>query len=349
MTAPRSTARMLRMGPSCYHVLHLVPPTVAHEMNYFVDEGLRDDHGHETYQLIPESHAPFMFERDTLWQTLKERGIDLTMDTKPSTIAHSRSHGKELYVIAGWRNQQPFYVMGQPGIASLKDLEGKRVGVIDHDDVLVTMLSYWLLQADVDLTSIEWVTRIDTRRGPGALRDGRVDAAFVDGIDLPSVQEDGYTMLLDVASKYPEGRPDRVIAATGQVLEEQPEQVKAFIRGMIRAYWFLRTMPDNVQVTQAIERRLRRYSPDPDEPKRLPQFGSAEHAERMPFPIDGNATGFDQYLKEAVALGTLPEHVEPSEMLRLNLARDAFEELSAQPERQPELERARQVAARFGY
>jgi len=337
------------MGPSCYHVLHLVPPTVAHEMNFFVDEGLRDDDGRETYQLIPESHAPFMYERDTLWQTLKERGIDLTMDTKPSTIAHSRIHGKELFIIAGWRNQQPFYVMARPGIESLADLAGKRIGIIDHDDVLVTMISYWLLQEGVDLASIDWVTRIDTRRGPGALRDGRVDAAFVDGIDLPAVQAEGYNMLLDVASKYPQGRPDRVIAATGRVLEEEPEQVKAFLRAMIRAYWFLRTMPDNVQVTQAIELRLRRYSPDPDEPKRMAQFGSPEHAERMPFPIDGNASGFEQYLKEAVALGTLPEYIEPSEITRLDLAAEAFADLSAQPERQPELERVKQVVARFGY
>ena len=132
------------MGPSCYHVLHLVPPTVAHEMNFFVDEGLHDEDGHENYQLIPESHAPFMYERDTLWQTLKERGIDLTMDTKPSTIAHSRIHGKELYVIAGWRNQQPFYVMAQPEITSLAELKGKRIGIIDLDDVLATMISYHL-------------------------------------------------------------------------------------------------------------------------------------------------------------------------------------------------------------
>ena len=97
-------------------------------------------------------------------------------------------------------------------------------------------------------------------------------------------------MLLDVAAQYPDGRPDRVIAATGAVLEERPDDVVAFIRAMIRAYWFLRTMPENIGVTTAVERRLRRHSPDPDEPGGMLQFGSPEHAERMPFPIDGNAT-----------------------------------------------------------
>ena len=349
MSAPRSTSRMLRMGPSCYHVLHLVPPQIAHEMNFFVDEGLCDEDGHETYQLIPESHAPFMYERDTLWQTLKERGIQVTMDTMPSTIAHSRIHGKPLYVIAGWRNQQPFYVMAQPGIESIADLKGKRIGIIDVNDVLATMLSYWLLEAGVSPDEVEWVRGFDTRRGPGALRDKKVDAAFVDGIDLPSVQEDGYAMLLDVASKYPDGRPDRVIAATGQALEEQPDQIRAFLRAMIRAYWFVRTMPDNIKVTTAVERRLRRYSPDPDEPKRMLQFGSAEHAERMPFPIDGHASGFEQYLKEAVAIGTIPEYIEPAEITRLDLARQAYEDLVARPELKEDHERVQQVVARYGY
>ena len=349
VTAPRTTRRMIRMGPSCYHVLHLVPPTIAHEMNFFVEEGLCDEDGHETYQLIPESHAPFTFERDTLWQTMKERGIDLTMDTKPSTIAHSRIHGKPLYVIAGWRNQQPFYVMAQPEIESLADLAGKRIGIIDLDDVLATMISYHLQEAGVDLDNVDWVTKTDTRRGPAALREKRVEAAFVDAIDLPQVQEEGYRMLLDVASLYPDGRPDRCIAATGQALEERPEEVLAFLRAMIRAYWFLRTMPDNVRVTQAVEKRLRRWSPDPDEPKRMAQFGSAEHAERMPFPIDGHASGFEQYLHEAVALGTIPEYIEPAEITRLDLAAQAFSDLKRQPDRQPELERVQAVAGRLGY
>src|ERR1700733_5965691 len=143
---------------------HLVPPTIAHELNYFVDEGLRDAGGQATYELVPDSHAPFMYERLTLWQTMKERGIDVTMDVKPSTIAHLRQQGKEIYVIAGWRNHMPFFVLGPDGTNTLADIAGKRIGVIDLDDILVTMLSYHLLKAGLDpATDVEWVTHIDTR------------------------------------------------------------------------------------------------------------------------------------------------------------------------------------------
>ena len=38
-------ARKLRFGPACYHVLHMIPIQVAHEMNFFYDDGLRDEDG----------------------------------------------------------------------------------------------------------------------------------------------------------------------------------------------------------------------------------------------------------------------------------------------------------------
>ena len=31
----------LRIAPTCYHVLHQVPVTAAHEMNFLYDEGLQ--------------------------------------------------------------------------------------------------------------------------------------------------------------------------------------------------------------------------------------------------------------------------------------------------------------------
>jgi ABC-type nitrate/sulfonate/bicarbonate transport system substrate-binding protein len=342
-------AKILRMGPSCYHVLHIVPPTVAHEMNFFYDEGLRDQDGDPAYELIPGSHAPFMFEQLTLGQTMKERGIDVSMDVKPSTVATLQQHGHEIYIVAGWRNQQPHFVVGGKGIAALKDIKGKRVGIIDIDDVLQVVLSYYLKQAGIEEQDVTWVRGIDPRRAPAALRDGRIDVGFLDAVEIRSMLDEGYNLILDIQKQYPQGRPDRVIAATGKALREKPEQVTSFIKGMIRAYWFLRTMPENIQVTQAIERRLRRQSPDPDEPKRLPQFGSADHAEMMPFPYDGLPTGIEQYLDEQLVTGRLEKRAKADDLVRLDFARAAFAELSSRTDVRADLERAKQVAAKYGY
>ncbi len=45
-------ARKLRFGPACYHVLHIIPVQIAHEMNFFYDEGLRDEDGKPNYEIV---------------------------------------------------------------------------------------------------------------------------------------------------------------------------------------------------------------------------------------------------------------------------------------------------------
>jgi len=41
----------LRIAPTCYHVLHLIPVTSAHKMGFFYDEGLKSDDGAPAYNI----------------------------------------------------------------------------------------------------------------------------------------------------------------------------------------------------------------------------------------------------------------------------------------------------------
>ena len=347
-------SRLLRVGPACYHVLHLFPPMVAHEMNFFYDEGLHDAEGEPTYELVPWGLAPFTFEKETLAQTMLERDMDVAMDVHPATVAYLYSRGHDLHIIAGWRNQQPTFVVGAAGLHSFTDLRGKRVGTIDYGDNLVLALSPWLLRSGVDpRREVVWTRGVVPERSPAALRAGEVDAAFVHEPELAELQHEGFNLIMDVQAHYPQGRPDRVIVATGQAIREKPEMVKAYIRGMIRAYWYMRKQPENFFYVWNLERRLRRQSPDPDERRRVntPSCASPVHIEQMPFPYDGLATGLAQYCQEWVELGEL----EPSDaanlekVVSLDLARDAFRDLASRPELKPDLERAKALSARLGY
>jgi len=62
----------IRIGPACYHVLHLIPAMAAHEMNYFCEEGLRESDGFPAYDLIPGGLVPFGLEKLGLSQAMKE-------------------------------------------------------------------------------------------------------------------------------------------------------------------------------------------------------------------------------------------------------------------------------------
>lgn len=341
----------IRMATACYHVLHSIPPFVAHEMCFFQDEGLVDGDGRPVYVIQQGGLTPFNAEKVALAQAMKERGVSIVMDVKPSTVLYLNRRGADLRIIAGWRNQNHNWVMARPGIETLTQLRGKSVGLKDFGSVryfaLVPLLRAAGLDPDSDLNFVRNVSD-----GAQALAAGTVDCAFVSPELGPATEARGFTKLVDLAEVYRGGRPDRIIVTTERLIDERPEWVAAYARAMIRTYWFVRTMPDNFQYVRSLERRLRSQSLDPDEHGlQSLACGTPERCEAMPFPLDGMATGLEQYVKNWVDAGDLdPEDAAYlAESLRMDIAQQAFRELLSRSELMPEYERAAQVTARLGY
>jgi ABC-type nitrate/sulfonate/bicarbonate transport system substrate-binding protein len=340
----------LRLGPACYHVLHILPPQVAHEMNYFVDEGLVDRNGRPCYDLLAGGMVPYGSEKTALAQAMKEKGVHITMDIKPSTVWYLNRRGAKLRIIAGWRNQHGSWIMGKPGINAMADVRGKLVGLKDYGSNRYDSLAYQLTEAGVDPEKeVRYVRGVS--HGETDLREGRIDVGFVSRDVAPDMLAEGFTKLLDLTSLWPEGRPNRVVVATDEVLNERPEWVIAFVKAMIRAYWFMRTMPDNYEYLANMERRMRLNSYDPEEHSIPLSCDSPGACEVAPFPIDGLATGFDAYMQEWLELGQLDTEDTSllQESLRLDFAREGFAELQSRPDLKDDLARAREVAGRIGY
>ena len=347
--------RPLRLAPACYHVLHLIPPMVAHEMNFFHEEGLTDDRGNDLYQFVTGGLAPFTFEKETLQQAMKEQGADVAMDVHPSTVAHTRLTESDrglpkLVIIAGWRNNNPNCLIAQPGINSLKDLVGKGIGCIDAKDNLVGALSPVLKRNGIDpKKDVRWERGWAPQKATKGLRAGTLDSAFVPSIDVGPLEKDGFVNLFSIVEEYPNGRPDRIIVASQEALDEQREGLKSFLKGMLRAYWFIRTMPENFQYLQNLEIRLRRQSFDPDEMRRPLVIGSAAHTEILPFPYDARPTQLDAYLEESVEMGELESAPPADSLTDFSVLDEAFAELSGRPDVKESLERAKSVNERWGF
>jgi hypothetical protein len=338
------------MGPACYHVLHVLPPMVAHEMNFFVEEGLVDRNGRPAYDILPGGLSPFNGEKTSLAQCMKEKGAHIAMDCKPSSIVYLNRRGAKLRIIAGWRNQSPSWVMGKPGIEALTDLKGKTVGLKDFGNIRYYAYAYRVQQAGLDpKVDVNYVRGVSD--GATSLREGKIDAGFVSVEEGPEMLQEGFTKLIDLSVLYPEGRPDRVIAATEEFLNERPDWANAYVKGMIRSYWFMRTMPDNFEYLRNLERRMRVNSFDAEEPFIPLSCRTPLACELMPFPPDGVPTGFDGYLQEWVELGELDQDdvAMLKESLRTDIVREAFSELESRAELKPLLQRAREVTARIGY
>ncbi len=343
-------SKKLRFGPACYHVLHMIPIQVAHEMNFFYDGGLRDEDGQPDYEIVRGGMAPFMFEKETLAQRMKELNMDIAMDVKPSTVAYLQKQGHDLFIVAGWRNNQPNHVIASKDIRSLEQLKGKRIGVIDLDDILVTALRPWLKRAGVDpYKDVDWVRGNAPRDAGPKLRSGAIDAVFQDPTDAEALRAEGFSDIFDVASHYPKGRPDRVIVATGKALQEKPDKIKACIKGMIQAYWYIRKQPENFNQCRQVERRLRMESPDLDEQRRKLTIGIPAHAEHLPFPYNGIPTNLEGYLQEAVEVGVIDEPPDMEKLGQLKLVQQGYIELEAREDLKEDLARIKSLVGRLGY
>lgn len=342
----------LRIAPTCYHVLHLVPVMSAHEMNFFYDEGLKTADGDFGYEILRQAMVPFGLEKLGISQAMKERSVDIALDVQSRTVFFQRARGADLYIIAGWRNQHTNVWVAPPHIQSLADLKGKRVGISDFNSIRHWAIQIQLKKAGLDLEGdVEWVRiGVAARLHRDALRSGRVECAPLPPWYAEDLKKEGFNALVSPADQYPDGRPERVIAATGRILEERPDLVKSFLKGLIRSYWFVRDMPKNYVFIDNLEKRLRLGSTDPEERVITTTRRTARDLEAMPFPINGLATGFEDMLAEEKRLGELNYEVPAiKDVCAQDLCVEAYRELRAQPDLEAEHQRVSAIAQKWGY
>jgi hypothetical protein len=324
----------------------------AHEMNFFYDAGLKTSDGSLGYQILRDAMVPFGLEKLGISQAMKEKSVDIALDVQSRTVFFQRSRGADVYIIAGWRNQHTVAWVGPPHIKSLQDLKGKRVSISDFNSLRHWGIQIQLRKAGLDIErDVEWVrTGVSEHLHEEALKNGKVECAPVSVRTAQALKKEGCNILALPRDQYPNGFPQRIIAATGRILEERPDLVKNFLKGLIRSYWFVRDMPKNFEFLYNLDKRLRLEAADPEERIHNPRRYTVYFLESQPFPLDGLATGFEDMLREEKNIGGLEYDVPavPS-VCAQDLVAEAYKELRAQNELQPEYQRVHAIAERYGY
>ena len=342
----------LRIAPTCYHILHLLPVMAAHEMNFFYDAGLKTADGTLGYEILRDAMVPFGLEKLGISQAMKEKSVDIALDVQSRTVFFQRSRGADIYIIAGWRNQHTNAWVGPPHIKSLKDLKGKRVGISDFNSLRHWAIQVQLRKAGLDIErDVEFVrVGVSEHLHIDALKNGKVECAPISTRAADLLKREGCNVLVVPKDQYPNGFPQRIIAATGRILEERPDLVKNFLKGLIHSYWFVRDMPKNFEYLYNLDKRLRTHSADPEERVHNPKRYTVPFLESQPFPLDGLASGFEDMLKEEKNIGGLEYDVPPiSSVCAQDLVTEAYKELRQQPDVQEEYKRVQAIAERYGY
>jgi ABC-type nitrate/sulfonate/bicarbonate transport system substrate-binding protein len=325
-------------------VAHIVPAIVAKEMTYFEEEGLED------YEIVTGGLVPGLVEKIALRRAMKEKGIDVVADPKPVSVFTHRNRGEDLFIVGCWRNHQSFRFFARKGLNSLRDLKGKRIGTRDYGGISNVVMRLHLKRAGLEPErDVEWVRgsryHIARMTTAEALREGDVDCVPVPQKAAERLLTEGYPCLLDTRKLYAHGVPVRVIATTRRVLEEKREVLESYLRATIRAYWFIMDSEKNQDYINALNRRLRKQSPDEEEQKMGVLEGTSSSDV---LPLDGapSMEGLKIMLEEAKEMNEVPDGTRVEDAVELGAVKRAYEALCRREELAPALKRAREIYQR---
>jgi ABC-type nitrate/sulfonate/bicarbonate transport system substrate-binding protein len=340
----------IRIATSHYHVGHAIAPMAALEKGFFKEEGF------DGFELLLEGLIPAFVEREALSVAMKERGIDIVLGARITSVLALNSRGEDLYILSGWRFAPQVDVYARPGIKSFADLKGKKIGIRDAGGISQGILQNELRKAGLDPeTDVSWVRdRIfayhNTPEHVQALSDGRVDCVGSHPPFSDELERMGCTVLLSPRALYPGGRPERVVAARRSLIEERGEELRGFLRGILRAFWLMRDQPESFSYLADLERRLRLTSHDPDE-RVLRMFTSPDRLESMPLPVDGEApvAGLKRIAEEMKRDSQIPNDFSAERALKDEAAKKAFQDLRSRKELEAQWTRVTRVVEKHGY
>jgi NitT/TauT family transport system substrate-binding protein len=150
----------------------------------------------------------------------------------PAINAYAKSDGEAVRLISGVTSGGAQLVV-RPDIATPADLAGKTVVTPQLGNTQDVALKKWL--ADQGLTGKVQVTNLENAQTLDAFRGGEVQAAWLpEPWSSRLVLDAGAKVLLDEKSLWPDGRfPTTVVIVRTQFLDEHPETVRAFLRGLV--------------------------------------------------------------------------------------------------------------------
>ena len=340
----------LRIATSSYHIGHAIAPMIAVEKGFFQEEGF------DNFELLTEGLIPNFVEKDALSAAMKNRGIHMVLGAQIPSVLIQNSWGEDLHIVSGWRFVPQTDWYARPGINSFADLKGKKIGIRDGGGTgPIRVVFNELRRAGVDPEKdVIWVKdRIyayhRTPEHVEAIRDGRVDCTASNPPFSQELEKMGCTLLLSPRKLFPQGRPMAVIAARRAVIGEREDDLRAFIRGILRGFWFERN-PDNFTYLADLEKRLRAASPSEDE-QALRMLTSPERLEKRPLPIHGEVPidGLRQIGEEMKNTGEIPRGFSVESVLKNDAAKKAFQDLRGRKELDEQWERVSRTVEKYGY
>lgn len=339
----------LLIANSNYHVGHQIAIFVAKEQGYFREEGFKE-YEYESGGLIP---GPL--EREGLALTIKNRGVDIAIAVDVEAAIYQRAQGADLYIVGGWRYTPFLKWYGAKHIKDMSGLRGGRIGMREKQGLVQVFIMDALRQAGVDPeTEVQWVYDpvFGYRNNPAhmeMLRSGEIDAITSQPPFSDQLEKEGHPMILDPNKVFPR-RPGKITVATGQTVARRDEELRAYLRAIIRSFWFMRDV-NHFDYLCELESRLRKTNTHNEDERRLAIITSADRLDSWALPIDGGVepTAIERITDEMLRSGKLSNSISVKEILRDAPVIEAYRDVSGRSDLKAALQTALAAQEKYGF
>lgn len=286
-------------------------PYVAMDKGFFEEFGLKDIE----YKIVGPA--------TTHVSAFVGGSIDFSVNLSTDTLLRANAGGGEVFAIAGSTNGNSYVLYGGKGITSIQDLKGK-LAATDAPGGTGELLTADIIRAgglepgkDVQYVPVSGTL---TERVQ-AMLSGTTQAALGTISDYPMLKEQGVTILGRASDIYPDYQ-FAVLGASGNMVDNYPETVTAYLKGMIKAWQFLSDPSNDAEVLSILKAR--------DVPVDESLWPELIAIQREFWPVkDGspNVKGIEVVLEREIEVGRVPADYTVDRLLRLDPLEKAQREL----------------------
>ncbi len=285
-----------------------LPPAVAQVKGYWRDEGLNVQ-----FSVVGPGSAHL--------QAFAGGSFQFSVNLNADVMARAASRGARIYAISGSTNHNQYVLYGRGGIKTLADLRGKKIAIDtpggSHDTFVQEILAtVGMRPADVVLVPVAGAIEVRVN----ALLSGATDAAIGSIAQWPTVRDQGVNILFRLRDLHPAWQT-AVNGVTADFLEKNPAAVKGFIKGIIRAFQFLKDPRNEAEVLRIVQEQKMTITPQ--------RFNEELGIQRDFWPSDGglDLKGTEIVLQRERETGLVAKDFTLAKFVRLRPLQEAQREL----------------------
>ncbi len=304
----------IRISSAHHEWNHVVVPLIALAKGFFADEGLED------LELVT------MESEDASIEALTYRKVDFALDAATAYVLKAISNRSDIYIIAPRRGTHAFHLFGQKGMNSVKDLKGGRINAFTPGDEMTVQAAQVVRDAgmvpevDVKITFFEGNMH-DIFGMENSFRRGETQALLAADVQVERLKADGYPVLVNLQKAYLP-RQDRVIIATGNMVNDHHDIVKAFIKGIIRGNRFFLDKKNRQEITAIVQE-----AGFVIEDQQLFDSIFDSLYTRIPPNCHLPLEGIEQAIKEQIAAGQIGKNITADKIVKIKPLQEAQKEL----------------------